>query len=160
VSAQDLQARIERQNAFFKELERQPVMPELKYQRPELENTYVAPDNKAEKTIATVWQKALNVEKVGIYDNFFDLGGHSLLLMEVFGELQRFFKQELSMIDMFKYPTVKALADYLSQKKRDLVSLPRSNDSTDHLNQGKDRLKRLYKHRQQMMEKQQGNQDE
>ncbi|MBC8427806.1 non-ribosomal peptide synthetase [bacterium] len=56
--------------------------------RPELEETFVAPHTPIASLIAEVWQEVLGVEKVGVYDNFFDLGGHSLLSMQVIARLE------------------------------------------------------------------------
>jgi amino acid adenylation domain-containing protein len=83
--------------------------------RPELATAYVAPQSRIERTIASLWQEVLLVEQVGLHDNFFDLGGHSLLLIRVHSKLREVLRKEISMIDMFRYPTVSALARYLGQ---------------------------------------------
>jgi hypothetical protein len=83
--------------------------------RPHLESNYVVPRNAVEQTIAAVWQEVLGVQSVGVFDNFFDLGGHSLLLVKAHGRLHGQFERELSIIDMFRYPTVDALARHVSQ---------------------------------------------
>jgi len=57
--------------------------------RPELEETFVTPHTPVASLIAEVWQEVLGVEKVGVYDNFFDLGGHSLLSMQVIAKLEK-----------------------------------------------------------------------
>lgn len=82
--------------------------------RPQLQE-YVMPQTEAELLIATVWQEMLQLEKVGIYDNFFELGGHSLLLVKMQAKLSEVFEQ-LSVTDLFKYPDISSLANYLSQK--------------------------------------------
>ena len=82
--------------------------------RPELEAAYAAPKSELERVIAAVWQEALAVETVGIHDNFFDLGGHSLLLARVHARLKEVLGRELSLVDLFKNPTVSALAAALS----------------------------------------------
>jgi acyl carrier protein len=84
---------------------------------PDLETVYLAPRNEAERVIATVWSQVLQVDKIGVLDNFFDLGGHSLSILQVHSKLQDAFEQTLSVIDLFKYPTVSALAEYLTQEK-------------------------------------------
>ncbi|MEP6917618.1 MAG: amino acid adenylation domain-containing protein, partial [Acidobacteriota bacterium] len=71
---------------------------------------YVAPRNDIETSIAAVWSAALNVERVGANDNFFDLGGHSLLLVKVHRLLRDVLPREISVVDLFQYPTVTALA--------------------------------------------------
>ncbi len=87
--------------------------------RSELKSTYVAPRNEIERTIAAIWQEVLQVRKVGTRDNFFDLGGHSLLMVQVHSKLRQIFHKEISMIEMFKYPTVGMLARYLREELPD-----------------------------------------
>jgi len=83
--------------------------------RPELETAYVSPRSEAERTIAAIWEEVLRVEQVGVNDNFFDLGGHSLLVVQVHSRLMGTFKREFPMTDMFRHTTVAGLAQYLSQ---------------------------------------------
>jgi len=65
------------------------------------ERAYVSPQNELEKIIAGIWQELLQVEKVGIHDNFFDLGGHSLLIVQAHSRLREVVDRELSITDMF-----------------------------------------------------------
>ncbi len=83
--------------------------------RPELAATYAAPQSELERIIAAVWQEALAVKKVGIHDNFFDLGGHSLLLAKVHSRLREVLERDLSLVELFKNPTVSSLAAALSR---------------------------------------------
>ncbi|MEH1980837.1 MAG: amino acid adenylation domain-containing protein [Nostoc sp.] len=85
--------------------------------RPNVEAAYIAPQNETERLIAAVWLELLQVEKVGVHDNFFELGGHSLLLVQSHRKLREIFVQELSIVDLFKYPTISYLAEYLSQEQ-------------------------------------------
>jgi len=73
------------------------------------------PQSAAERVIAEVWQEVLQMEEVGLDDNFFDVGGHSLLLARVRSRLQGRFAREVSVVVLFRYPTVRSLAEYLSQ---------------------------------------------
>lgn len=73
------------------------------------------PRNETEKTIARIWCEVLRLEKVGIQENFFDLGGHSLLMLQVHGKLKEAFGKEISMIQMFGHPTISSLAEYFSR---------------------------------------------
>lgn len=91
--------------------------------RPELEQTFVAPTTEIEQTIATIWQEMLHVEKVGINDNFFELGGHSLLIVQVHSKLRKSFSQDVSITDLFKYPTISLLSNYLNQQQSKNFSL-------------------------------------
>jgi acyl carrier protein len=85
--------------------------------RRDLKRDYAMPKTKAERLIAEVWQEILQLEKVGINDNFFEIGGHSLLLVKVQAKLLEVFDRDISAIDLFKYPTIKMLAEYLSRKQ-------------------------------------------
>ncbi|MFN6441574.1 MAG: amino acid adenylation domain-containing protein [Nostoc sp. DedSLP01] len=116
----------------FVMLEFLPMTPNGKVDRRALPNPdlqqepsdYVMPNTETEKIIAGIWQKALQVEHVGIYDNFFELGGHSLLLVRINQQLQEIFGLELSIVDMFNYPNIHSLSQYLNNKfkKEDIIS--------------------------------------
>jgi acyl transferase domain-containing protein/acyl carrier protein len=82
--------------------------------RPELDSAYEIPNNEAQHVIAGVWQNVLQIEKIGIHDNFFDLGGHSLLLDSIRFELKEAFGRDISMVELFQYTTVEALAAHLT----------------------------------------------
>ncbi|MBE7384657.1 MAG: amino acid adenylation domain-containing protein [Leptolyngbya sp. SIO1E4] len=84
--------------------------------RPQLEEAYVMPQTEVEKFIATVWKEMLQIEKVGINDNFFSIGGNSLLLIKIQAKLNEVFRKELLIIEFFKYPTIKELAQYITNK--------------------------------------------
>jgi amino acid adenylation domain-containing protein len=86
--------------------------------RPSLASSYLAPKTELERRIAEIWQEVLRVERVGIGDNFFELGGHSLLLVQVHGRLNEMLRQELPIIELFKYPTVATLAAHLGQQRQ------------------------------------------
>jgi amino acid adenylation domain-containing protein len=71
---------------------------------------FVPPRTAAEQRLAAIWADALRLERVGIHDNFFDLGGHSLLATQIVSRVARAFDIELSVGDIFEYPTVADLA--------------------------------------------------
>jgi aryl carrier-like protein len=75
--------------------------------------TYVPPQNAVEQVIAELWQEVLAVTEIGRDDNFFDLGGHSLLLMKVNLKLKHRCRRDIPLIEMFKYPTISSLAAFL-----------------------------------------------
>lgn len=81
--------------------------------------TYVAPRNDVERIVVDIWQEALGVDKIGINDNFFDLGGHSLLLVNVYDKLQAAFHKTFPLVEMYRYPTVLSLTAYLSGSDSD-----------------------------------------
>lgn len=80
------------------------------------ETAYVAPQSQLEQLIADAWKEVLKVEQVGIHDNFFDLGGHSMLMVQVSNKLREALRQEIPMIRLFQYPNVHALATFLTQE--------------------------------------------
>ncbi|HEX6908993.1 MAG TPA: amino acid adenylation domain-containing protein, partial [Longimicrobium sp.] len=71
-----------------------------------------APRTEVEARVAAVWREVLGVERVGVHDNFFDLGGTSLLLYRVYSRL-RDLRADLRVVDLFRHPTVEALAGHL-----------------------------------------------
>ena len=112
--------------AAFVQLEALPLTPNGKVDRralplpdglrPQLEVAYVAPLTETEQLIAAVWRQVLQIEALGIHDNFFELGGNSLLAVQIHNKLKEIFQSDLSIVDMFQYPTIHTLADYLSRE--------------------------------------------
>jgi amino acid adenylation domain-containing protein len=99
-------------------LESIPLTPNGKVDRralpaPELpaEAEYVAPRSVVEETLCAIWAEVLELERVGVEDNFFAVGGHSLLAMQVASRAQEAFGVPVSLRDLFETPTVAALAD-------------------------------------------------
>ncbi|PYQ44521.1 MAG: beta-ketoacyl synthase [Acidobacteria bacterium] len=115
VSTVELAPRVER----FRALSGPPAArPDVaaRHPRPEMSIPYVAPRSPVEQAIADVWQELLGFERVGIHDNFFDLGGHSLLLVQVHRRLRELFPgRVLSVVELFAHSTVAALAAHLSE---------------------------------------------
>ncbi|MGZ6550924.1 MAG: phosphopantetheine-binding protein, partial [Tumebacillaceae bacterium] len=108
----------------------------------------VAPETELEKTIASVWQEVLRVEQVGVNDNFFDLGGHSLLVVQVHNKLRERLGVELTVVQLFQYPTVSALADYLSQDQNGPSSaVKQSQNRAESRRESKDRRQARAKQR-------------
>ncbi|MCS6914978.1 MAG: SDR family NAD(P)-dependent oxidoreductase [Myxococcota bacterium] len=85
--------------------------------RPALPTPYVAPRTDLERTIAAVWEEALGIAGIGVHDDFFDLGGHSLLLTQVISQVRRQTGAEVSLRDLFDSPTVAGLAAQIAQAR-------------------------------------------
>ncbi|WP_373523391.1 amino acid adenylation domain-containing protein, partial [Aquiflexum sp.] len=85
--------------------------------------TYEAPKTGLENQIARIWQKTLGFEKVGIQDDFFVLGGHSLLAMKVIATIRSEMGIELSIREMFNFPTIRQLAEILASKSSEESTL-------------------------------------
>ncbi|PSL21505.1 non-ribosomal peptide synthetase [Chitinophaga ginsengisoli] len=98
--------------AYILRLEEFPLTPNGKVDRsllPEPERKqvqYVAPRNKTEQLLATIWEEVLGVERVGITDNFFALGGHSLKAILVLSRIQKELSLKLELRDLFMLPTL------------------------------------------------------
>jgi acyl carrier protein len=76
--------------------------------------TFVSPRAGTESAVADIWKEILRVDRVGADDNFFDLGGHSLLVVQLQSKLRERFQSEFSLMELFRRPTVSAIAEYLS----------------------------------------------
>ncbi len=79
--------------------------------------TYSPPASELEQTIASIWQEELHLQRVGRHDNFFDLGGHSLLLAQVYNRLRHLLDRPVRLVDLFRCPTISSLASYLSNEE-------------------------------------------
>lgn len=116
--------------SFIMLLDTFPLTPSGKVNRralPPVENArkvigaeYVAPSTPIEEMLVQLWQDLLKLEQVGIHDNFFDLGGHSLLIIQMHSRLKTLFENPVSIIDLFTYPTIATLAAYIAQQKQTL----------------------------------------
>jgi amino acid adenylation domain-containing protein len=82
----------------------------------------VLPRSQVEHAIAAIWREVLRLEQVGVHENFFDLGGHSLLLVRVHNRLQKALDQDITVLDLFKYPTIRLLAEYIAPEQASLKS--------------------------------------
>lgn len=74
---------------------------------------YIAPVTELEKTIAAVWQEVLQLEQIGLYDDFFSVGGSSLAMLQVSTQLEKRLNRSCAIVELFKQPTVSAMANYL-----------------------------------------------
>ena len=83
--------------------------------RPELETQFAAPRNGVEQQLAEIWVEVLQLDEVGVHDNFFMLGGHSLLATQVFAKVRDVLRVELPMRALFEAPTIAGLAERVEQ---------------------------------------------
>jgi len=72
------------------------------------------PATEVERKLADIWAAVLQLDRVGVDDSFFDLGGHSLLLARVRAEVALRLGRDVAVVDLFQYPTIRTLAGYLS----------------------------------------------
>ena len=76
-------------------------------------NEYTAPRNSTEVQLAEIWQQLLGVKRIGVNDNFFQAGGHSLLATRIVSAIRLKLNVELSIRDLFFYPTIAELGNYV-----------------------------------------------
>jgi acyl carrier protein len=109
--------------------------------------SYAAPATDMEKLIADIWKEMLKLEKVGIDDNFFDIGGNSLNILQVSKKLNTVLETPLPVMTMFRYTTIRSLSQFLGeQETRDGLDRKKRAEA---LKKGKsDRLKRYRKREQ------------
>ncbi|MGE7202903.1 lichenysin non-ribosomal peptide synthetase LicA [Bacillus haynesii] len=93
---------------------------------------YEAPRNEYEEKMVGIWQEVLGAEQVGINDQFFDLGGHSLKAMVMLAKIHKAFGVEVPLQVLFEKPTVAALSDFVSEAEKDgftvIEPAPESDD--------------------------------
>lgn len=90
----------------------------------DIEGDFCAPRNDREQIISDYWRSILGVESVGIDDDFFMLGGHSLKIMQVLCVIQKEFQVEVPILEFFKRPTIRQLSEYIDQQtKCDLINI-------------------------------------
>ncbi|AFZ36200.1 amino acid adenylation domain protein [Stanieria cyanosphaera PCC 7437] len=100
----------------------------------QITSTTNLPRNQQEQIIAEIWQEILQRENIDVNDNFFDVGGHSLLLAQVQEKLESSFQINLTITDLFKYPSISSLANYLNQRENNSFTITNRNNSEQFIN--------------------------
>ena len=79
------------------------------------DRAFVAPTTPLEKLLARIWADVLKTDRIGIHDNFFDLGGHSFLAIKAHSRLSKTLGREIPLLKLFEFPTLESLASFLEQ---------------------------------------------
>jgi len=87
-----------------------------KQTRPNLRTAYVAPESELEQGIAALWQELFGIEQIGVHDNFLELGGHSILGMQLIARLRQTYQLDLPLQTIFESPTVAELAVVIEER--------------------------------------------
>ncbi|MCC2442988.1 non-ribosomal peptide synthetase [Bacillus cereus] len=115
--------------SHFVFLSEMPLTPNGKINRKELPSPdnsrsnlgvdYVSPATEMEIKISSIWQDVLKKDDLGVHDNFFDLGGNSVLLIQMNYRLNQSFNSQLTLTDCFAYPTISMLANVIEERLQD-----------------------------------------
>ncbi len=149
VSTRDLTARLKQAEArrlsLLTEAAAMAAAPRLKHPRPSLMTAYAAPRSETEQRLADIWQEVLGIEQVGVHDNFFDLGGDSLLITQIHTKFRQSFEQDMSIANLLQYPTIADLAEYLSQVQEE------AKPTFEHVRERSDKQKEARQKRKEKM---------
>ncbi|MDF9496698.1 phosphopantetheine-binding protein, partial [Bacillus cereus] len=112
----------------FVQIQEVPLTPNGKVDRQALESLdapsssfgtkYVPPRNDVEDTVASIMAEVMNVDQVGIFDNFFDLGGESLTALQVIARIRKALQIELPLRSLFASPTVAELSKAIMNQSK------------------------------------------
>nr|MDJ0639966.1 SDR family NAD(P)-dependent oxidoreductase [Paracoccaceae bacterium] len=86
------------------------------FERPDLDNEFVEPEGEIERRLAGFWSELLGVEQVGAEDNFFDLGGHSLIAVRLFAQVKSVFAVDFPISILFEAPTIRKCAELIAER--------------------------------------------
>ena len=121
VSTQDLGSLIEQHYTYTPPATDTPLTEQSRptHARPNLMVPYVSPRNDVEREIVDLWQRFLGIAEIGIHDNFFLLGGHSLLGTRLISRLRDTFDIDIPLRRLFDAPTVAGLAEMVAGRQRE-----------------------------------------
>ncbi|MDI5895994.1 non-ribosomal peptide synthetase [Flavobacterium algoritolerans] len=118
--------------SYFTQLKEFPLTPNGKINRKSLPdmnkeipvaNDYLAPRNEIENKLIAIWQEVLGVEKIGLKDNFFDLGGNSLLMIKMLNNLNKSFQTNISLLEGYNLPNILAISEQINSNGNDNLVL-------------------------------------
>jgi len=87
----------------------------------QLKENFVPPSNPTQETLAKIWSQILGVERVGINDDFFDLGGHSLLSVRLLSEIEKAFNYQIPLSSFFKISTIAEIEDLIGSQTQETI---------------------------------------
>jgi acyl carrier protein len=112
--------------AHYIQLEQMPLTPSGKTDRRNLpspsvssisrKENYIAPRTETEKKVTAIWEETLEKDKIGVTDNFFETGGHSLKVIQLIGRINRSFDLDLSLRVLFDNPTIESLSEEIENR--------------------------------------------
>jgi phthiocerol/phenolphthiocerol synthesis type-I polyketide synthase E len=128
VSTRDLLHRLERPGeAAAKDVPAEPA-----HQRPELKTRYEPPRSATEHKLADIWQRLMGIRQVGIFDDFFELGGDSLKALTVISRIHKELNVEVTLTDIFNNPNVAGLAERIANAGESIYSSIRAAEQKEY----------------------------
>jgi acyl carrier protein len=112
VSLQELGITIDHEKSFS-DVARSLESAKPSHSRPDLQTPYAAPRNEQEQETAEIWQELLGIQRIGIYDNYFELGGDSLLAVQIISRLRDNLEVELPLARLYETPTIAGLTEMI-----------------------------------------------
>ncbi|MCP4151422.1 MAG: non-ribosomal peptide synthetase, partial [bacterium] len=117
---------------------------------------YLPPESDTEKIITDIWKDVLHTEKIGVNDNFFDIGGNSFLLLNTTNKIKETLKTEINYVTMFQYTTIRSLSEHLESTETGAPGESGNHDETppetdkyaeqaESLKRGKNKMKKFRK---------------
>lgn len=98
----------------------QSLLPEPTLDKGERETSFTLPENQTQQAILDIWKSVLNTKDIGINDNIFDIGGHSVILIKILIEIQKTFHKAITITDLFQYTTIATLSTLLTDGEKHL----------------------------------------
>nr|NIM12671.1 amino acid adenylation domain-containing protein [Candidatus Aminicenantes bacterium]NIM79384.1 amino acid adenylation domain-containing protein [Candidatus Aminicenantes bacterium]NIN18661.1 amino acid adenylation domain-containing protein [Candidatus Aminicenantes bacterium]NIN42550.1 amino acid adenylation domain-containing protein [Candidatus Aminicenantes bacterium]NIN85316.1 amino acid adenylation domain-containing protein [Candidatus Aminicenantes bacterium] len=149
---------------YIMEVEAIPLTPsgkvdQKKLPRPDArtEQPYAAPGSHKEKTVAQIWKEVLEVNRVGLDDNFFDLGGTSLDIFNVNTRMNETFSKQIPIVAMFQHSTIRSLVRFLEEEDNQKgIPVEKQKELTAALDMGKQVMKKIIKNKEEEMPAQEG----
>jgi surfactin family lipopeptide synthetase B len=115
------------------------ALPEPEFDDSEIE--LVMPTTDHEKVIADIWKGILGIPEIGIYHNFFDMGGNSLDLIRVNAKIKEMFQLDVPIVVLFRYPTINSLVQYVTGGNKPGDFPQRKKEIFNAIDKSKDKLK-------------------
>ena len=91
------------------------ALPAPDAERPALAQAFIEPQTPAEKSLASIWTRLLGINRIGINDNYFELGGDSLLATQLASQVRSVFEVELPLVELFRYPTLAEMSTSIEE---------------------------------------------
>jgi acyl carrier protein len=122
-------------------------LPAVVQSRPRLNTPYSPPVNQSHQILTRIWQDYLGIEKIGIHDNFFELGATSLDLIQISTRLKETLNQDIPVVTLFTYSTIHSLTEYLKLEEDSPMDSTVNVDVLQAAKKGRNRLKNQKKKR-------------